>query len=162
MVNKVQHIFIVNRNSDRLKELTSLITERFGSLFLIKTFNDNNSAVNSINETTEIIVFDNSIESNNKEVTMLTMKHSFPGIKTIMRTSTDEIEMTIDDYCKRKSFYLFRKGKTWEKLSPFLYSVTNPIRKFYQEFLVRKFVVIFLLTFVLMGIGIYYVVRYFG
>ncbi len=162
MVDKTQHIFIVNRKPDRLHELVKLISDKFGSLFSIKTFNDNNSAVNSIDETTEIIVFDNSIESYNKDVTLLTMKNSFPRIKTIMRTSNDEIEMTLDDYCRRKAFYLFRKGKTWERFSPFIYNITSPIRKFYQEFLVRKFVVIFFLTFLLMGLGIWYVMNNYG
>lgn len=162
MVDKTQQIFIVNRKPDRLHELVVLVSGKFGSVFSIKTFNDNNSAVNSINESTEIIVFDNSLESYNKDVTLLTMKNSYPHIKTIMRTSDDEIEMMLDDYCKRKSFYLFRKGKTWEKFSPFLYNITNPMRKFYQEFLVRKFMVIFFLTFILMGFGIWFVISNYG
>src|SRR5688572_10540249 len=111
MDNKDQHIFIANRNPVRLKELTALVSDRFGSLFSIRIFNDNNSAVNSIDRNTEIIIFDNSLESDNKEVTLLTMKNSYPDIKSIMRTSNEEIEMAVDDHCRRKSFYLFRKGK---------------------------------------------------
>lgn len=160
MVTIVKHIFIANKNPVRLKELTALVTEKFGSLFSIRIFNDNNSAVNSIDDKTEIIIFDNSIESDNKETTLMTMKNSYPGIKTIMRSSNEDIEMAVDDYCRRKSFYLFRKGKTWEKLSPFIYNFTNPIRLFISEFFVRKFLVVFLITFLIMGIGIYYVMTY--
>jgi hypothetical protein len=160
MVNTIKHIFIANRNPARLKELSNLVTNRFGSLFSIRIFNDNNSAVNAIDDKTEIIIFDNSIESDNKEVTLMTMKNSFPGIISIMRTSNEDIQMAVDDYCKRKSFYLFRKGKTWERISPFLYTITKPIRYLVREFYVRKFLLVFLITFLLMGIGIYYIMCY--
>ncbi len=160
MENKNQHIFISNRNPVRLEELTKIISDRFGSLFSIRIFNDNNSAVNSIDGTTKIIIFDNSIESDNKETTLMTMKSTYPGVKSIMRTSDEDIEMAVDDYCRRRSFYLFRKGKTWERFSPYIYDFTNPIRLFIREFFVRKFLVVFLITFLVMGIGIYFAVNY--
>jgi DNA-binding NtrC family response regulator len=160
MVNTVKYIYVANRNPERLTELSVLLKERFGSLFSIRMFNDNNSAINSIDDKTEVVIFDNSIESDNKELTLMTMKNSHPKIKAVMRSTSSEIEMAVDDYCKRKSFYLFRKGKTWERISPFIYNVTYPIRVFVYEFFVRIFLVVFLLTFLLMGIGIYYVMNY--
>lgn len=160
METKAQHIFIANRNPVRLKELKTLISDRFGSLFSIKIFNDNNSAINSIDANTKIVIFDNSIESDNKQTTLMTMKSTYPGIKSIMRTSNEDIEMAVDDYCRRKSFYLFRKGKTWERFSPYIYDFTNPIRLFIREFFVRKFLFVFFITFLVMGIGIYLVMNY--
>jgi len=160
MAHTVKYILVANRKPERLKELLDLLQDRFGSLFILRGFNDNNSAINSIDDNTSIIIFDNSIESENKELALMTIKSTFPKVNAIMRSSNVEIEMAVDDFCKKNSYHLFRKGKSWERMSPFLYSITNPIRLFIKEFFVRKFLIVFLIVFVIMGLGIFLIMNY--
>lgn len=160
MITNVKYIFVANKNPARLKELSDFLKVRFGSVFSVREFNDNNSAINSIDDSTSVVIFDNSIDSNNKELTLMTMKNSYPKVKAIMRTTDSEIEMAVDDYCQKKSYHLFRKGKSWERVSPFIYSLTNPIRVFINEFFVRKFLAVFLIIFLVMGLGVLLIMNY--
>ena len=76
-----------------------------------------------------------------------------PKTEVIMLSCNEDMGVAIDSFRKGATDYVVKGDKAWKKITHIVRDIiTYPIRILVQEFKVSKFVAIFLLTFITMGI----------
>jgi len=149
------NFFIINDNKSLLDNLKKFLRDKFGAGLSIRTFRDNYSALQEMNEFSGIVIFDSEMDAETGGFTKHSIRKINPEIEIIMLSSNQEIGKSIDQYLHRKSLgSLGEKGKPEDKLKA---TGSRYTLVYFKEYIARRFLLIFLLTFVLMGFGVYYI-----
>ncbi len=156
------NLFIVDDNALMVTGLRSYLTNRFGKDLNISTFLTSESALKCVNENTHIVILDYYLENENGNEVLKSIKKINPKTEVIMLSNNEDMGVAIDSFRKGASNYVIKGDKAWKKITHIVLDIiTYPVRILVQEFKVTKFVAIFLLTFLVMGIAVVASMYYF-
>jgi DNA-binding NtrC family response regulator len=156
MNNNGINLFIVDDSLPTLTSLRNYLDTRFGRDLNIFTFLTGSNALKKINKTTGIVILDSNLKKENGNEILRSIKILNPKTKVIMLGSNEQIGIAIDAFKKGATDYVFRGRRTWKKISAMVKNIiTYPIRTMGKEFAVSKYMTMFLLTFLAVGVVAY-------
>lgn len=155
------NLFIVDDNKSMVAGLKHYIQNRFGSRVKISTFYDGESCLGKIDRNTHIVILDYFLGGKNGLEILKEIKNRNSETEVIMLSSNDDIGLMIESFKIGAKDYVIKGPSSWKKVSSIInYIVTAPIRIIVREFGVSKYMAIFLMTFVTMGIVVALVLHF--
>lgn len=153
MKSQGTNLFIVDDNILIVKALKQHLQSKFGEHLKVSTFTDGDSCLENVDENTHIVILDYFMEGKNGLDVLKSIKKINPKTEVIMLSSNEDISLAIETFRAGAKDYVLKGKGSWEKLARLVnYIVTEPIRMIVREFGVSKFMAIFLLTFITMGL----------
>ncbi len=154
------NLFIVDDNKLMAMDLKIYLQNKFGTSVKISTFSDGESCLEKVDENTNIVILDYFLDGKNGLEILKLIKTINPKTEVIMLSSNEDIALAIESFKMGAKDYVIKGNGSWKKLNKLVnYIVTEPIRILGREFGLSKYMAIFLITFVLMGIGIFFVLH---
>ena len=155
MKNQTLNLFIVDDNPVVAKGLQYYLDTRFGNNLNISSFTTGESALQKLDQSTNIVILDYFLDGEDGKEILKSIKSINPNVEVIMHSSNDDIGVAIDLFRNGASDYVLKGEKSWKKLTSILYkTLTYPVRIMVQEFGINKYLAMFLITFLAMGIGV--------
>lgn len=147
------NIFLVDDNKLTVTDLKHFLSNRFGADLNISVFYDGESCLEKIDEKTHIVILDYFLDGKNGLEVLKLIKEINPKTEVIMLSSNEDIVLAIDTFRNGATDYVIKGNGSLKKISKLVYRIiTEPIRIIVREFGVSKYMAIFLLTFVTMGV----------
>lgn len=152
------NLFIVDDNKLVLNDLKHYLINKFGMSVQISTFSDGESCLAKVDKQTHVVILDYFLNGQNGLEILKSIKDINPKTEVIMFTSNEEIGAAIESFKMGATDYILKGKGSSNKIYKLVYHIiTEPIRIIVREFGVSKYMAIFLLTFVTMGIVVYFV-----
>jgi DNA-binding NtrC family response regulator len=147
------NLFVVDDDKSTVAMLKNYLGRRFGTSLNISTFYSGESCLKNLNDQTHIVVLDYYLTGQNGLEILRSIKKKNPNTEVIMFSNNEDVATKIESFRAGATDYVI-KGKTaLKKITSTVYGIiTAPIRTMVKEFGVTKFMAIFLLTFVILGI----------
>lgn len=153
MNNQGLNIFIVDDNPLNVNAVKKYLDNKFGTKLNIFTFLSGKSVLEKIDKNTSMVILDYHLEGENGNEVLEKIKKINPGTEVIMLTSNEEIEIAIESFQKGASGFVIKGDNSWRKVIAFVNNViTDPILRMGREFGLPKFVIIFIATFLVVGL----------
>ena len=150
------NLFIVDDNKLMVIDLKHYLKNRFGGSVNISTFYDGESCLEEVDKDTNIVILDYFLEGKNGLETLKAIKAINPKTEVIMLSGNKDIALAIETFRMGAKDYVIKGNGAWKKITNLVgYVITEPIRILGREFGLSKYMAIFLITFVTMGIGIF-------
>ena len=161
MTTQALNLFIVEDNHFPTKSLSHYLRRKFGKKLKISTYFNDESALREVNKDTNIVILDYNKKNGNGIEVLESIKKINPATEVIMLSSNEEIEIAIDAYCKGAIDYVINDKTAWQKIGAIVAKIMMyPVHVLVKEFGVSKFVAIFLINFILVGIVSFVVLRF--
>jgi DNA-binding NtrC family response regulator len=159
MMNKQGYnLFVVDDNQLVVTGIRNFLENRFGASLNITTFLTGASALKEINKDTKMVILDYHLVGENGNDVLASIKKINPETKVIMLSSNETIEIAIESYQKGASSYIVKSNKALKKVMLHVYwSITKPLVKMGKELGLNKFMLIFLATFIIVGLLVWMV-----
>lgn len=155
------NLFIVDDNNLHVIALKNFLQNKFGVSVQISTFSNGESCLKKVDNTTHIVILDYFLEGKNGLEILKSIKAINPKTEVIMLSSNEDIALAIESFRTGATDYVIKGQSSWKKVAKLVDKIiTEPIRTMVREFGISKFMVIFSLTFITMGIAVYYFLRY--
>src|SRR4051812_2141296 len=153
MKTQTLNLYIVDDNLLMLTGLRNYLDKKFGNSIRISTFLTGAGLLKKIDGDTNIVILDYFLEGNNGNEILKSIKTINPKTEVIMLSSNEDIGVAIDSFRNGATDYVVKGEKAWKKIYSLVYGIiTYPIRILVKEFRVKKYLAIFLSTFVIMGV----------
>ena len=147
------NLFIVDDNKLMVADLKHYLQNRFGADVHISTFNNGESCLEKVDKNTHVVILDYFMDGKNGLEILKLIKAINPKTEVIMLSSNEDIALAINSFRMGAKDYVLKGQGSWKKITKLVYHIiTEPIRILVREFGVSKYMAIFLLTFVLMGV----------
>ncbi|MES2587341.1 MAG: response regulator [Bacteroidota bacterium] len=158
---KKLNLFIVDDDRLMTTTLKHFLDTKFGNDITISTFSNGESCLEKVDKTTDIVLLDYMLEGKNGLEILKLIKKINPKTEVIMLSSNEDIALAIDSFRAGAKDYVVKGKGSWIKINRLVMRViTKPIRILVKEFGISKFMAIFLLTFVTMGVIVYCVMNF--
>jgi DNA-binding NarL/FixJ family response regulator len=155
------NLFIVDDNPLMVTGLRNYLDGRFGTNLNITTFSKGEDALKMVDENTKIVILDYHLEGENGNDVLKNIKKINPKTEVIMLSSNEEIGVAIDSFREGATDYVVKGKKSLKKVSLLVYDIIiYPVRLMGKEFGINKYLAIFLLTFLAVGVGVYFALKY--
>jgi DNA-binding NtrC family response regulator len=155
------NLFIVDDNASLANSLQLFLETKFGNELKINTFTDGESALKMVNESTNIVILDCNLNDMNSNVVLKKIKQINAKTEVIMLTSNADIEMAINAFKNGATDFVVKGKNSFGKIRLLVENIiTYPIKFLVREMKISKFLAIFLLTFITMGIVVLLVYKY--
>ncbi|MGZ4034358.1 MAG: response regulator [Bacteroidia bacterium] len=156
------NLFIVDDNPTVASDLKNYLKNRFGNGIHISTFYDGDSCLKKVDKNTNIVILDYFLNGKNGNEVLKMIKKINPKTEVIMLSGNEDIAVAIEAFRKGATDFVIKGPGAWKKITKIVsYIVTAPIRILVREFGVSKFMAIFLMTFITMGIVVALVLHFF-
>lgn len=153
MNNQCINLFIIDDNPLVVTGLRNFLNKKFGSSIKISTFFTGESALKLVDKNTGIVILDYYLKGENGNEILASIKELNPKTEVIMLTSNENVSDAIEAFRRGASDYLIKGESAWKKVARHVYkTITDPILKMGKEFGLSKFLVIFLTTFIFVGL----------
>ena len=147
------NVFIVIDNDLTLKEFSKHISENFGQRMNILSFKTMNETLTHLDENPDFVVLDNALKDENISEFQMRVKNNNPQVKVLMLTSNQEVGIALNEFFNQPINSIVNDKKLMKKIPSMVYrAAVFPIYLLTREFRINKFVAIFILTFVTVGI----------
>jgi len=147
------NLFIVDDNKLLAIDLKHYLQNRFGADVNISTFNNGDSCIEKIDKTTDVVILDYFMDGKNGLEVLKSIKTINPKTEVIMLSGNEDMAIAIETFRSGAKDYVIKGNGSWKKITKLLQLIImEPIRIMVREFGVSKFMAIFLLTFVTMGV----------
>lgn len=147
------NLFIVDDSKLQATDLKHFLQNRFGADINISTFNDGESCIEKIDNDTHIVILDYTMEGKNGLEVLKEIKLINPKTEVIMLSGNEDMAVAIQTFRSGAKDYVIKGQGSWKKVTKLVQNIImEPIRIMVREFGISKFVAIFLLTFVTMGV----------
>jgi len=146
-------LFIIDDNPLLVADLRIYLEDVFGETLTISIFNTGESALKKIDKETHIVIIDYYLPGENGNEILKSIKEINPKTEVIMLTSNEDIKAAIDAFRNGATDYVIKGAKSEKKIGSLIYSIlAYPIRVLTREFGISKYVAIFILTFISVGV----------
>ncbi len=154
IMNSNNHrLFIIDDNQLLVADLRIYLESVFGETLTISTFNSGESALAKVDNETHIVILDYDLPGENGNEILKSIKAINPKTEVIMLTTNEDIKTAIDAFRNGAADYVIKGAKAEKKIQSLIYRIlTYPIHLLTREFKVSKYVAIFILTFISMGL----------
>jgi DNA-binding NtrC family response regulator len=154
------NLFIVDDNKSMVTALKHYLQNKFGLDVKISTFYDGESCLEKVNKDTHIVILDHFLNGKNGLEVLKLIKAKNPKTEVIMLSSNEDIALAIDSFRAGAKDYVIKGPSSWKKITKLVsHIITEPIRIIIREFGVSKYMAIFLLTFLTMGVVVFCVLH---
>lgn len=154
------NLFIVDDNKLVVTDLKYYLQNRFGNGIQISTFSDGESCLRAVDMDTHIVILDYFLNGKNGLETLKQIKKINPKTEVIMLSGNEDIATAIDTFRAGAKDYVVKGQGAYKKILKLVnFIITEPIRVMVREFGVSKFMAAFLLTFVTMGVVVFFVLH---
>jgi DNA-binding NtrC family response regulator len=162
MTTQGLNLYIVDDNEMMVTALKQYLKKRFGNALKISTFFDGESCIKKIDRETDIVVLDYYMDGKNGLETLKSIKEINPETEVIMLSSNEDIGLAIESFREGASDFIIKGPTAWSKLTLLIGNIfTAPIRIIVREFGVSKFIAIFFMTFLTIGLIVITVLKFF-
>ena len=145
-------IFVVINNVSVLTNLYKYLREEFNQRFTILTFKTINETVNHLDKKPDIVVLDNALINENISEFQELIENKNPQVKVLMLSSHKQVGKALNESLKTPTPEVNPKEPRRTFYSMLYAAAVYPINLLTREFKVSKFVAIFILTFITVGI----------
>ncbi len=157
--NKFQ-LFIVDDDDKMAQGLEKHISNKFGNIFNVSVFNSGALALKNLNAHTGMVILDYELKGENGNDVLKAIKLKNPKTEVVMLTSNEDINVAIESFKKGAMDYIIKNDRAWKKINSTILTVLMyPVNILIREFGVNKYLAIFLLVFLVMGVGVFYVMK---
>lgn len=147
------NLFIVDDNKSLVTALKQYLHRKFGFSLNISTFNNGDSCLQQVNKNTHIVILDHHMEGKNGVEVLKSIKAINPKTEVIMLSSSNDFDVAIQSFKAGATDYVVKGSQSWQKVTRLVYrTITAPIKMISKEFGVSKYMAIFMLTFLTMGV----------
>jgi DNA-binding NarL/FixJ family response regulator len=147
------NLFIVDDNKLMVETLKQYLQSKFGLDIRISTFNDGDSCLSKVDKDTNVVILDYFMKGKNGLEVLKEIKVINPKTEVIMLSNNENMALAIEMFRAVATDYVVKGSNSWSKISNLVnHIVTAPIRLMVDEFRLSKYMAVFLLTFVTMGI----------
>ncbi len=154
------NLFIVDDNRLMVADLKYYLKNRFGNAINVSTFDDGESCLINLKKDTHIVILDYHMEGKNGLETLKLIKEKNPKTEVIILSRNEDIAIAIETFRQGAKDYVIKGQGAWKKVTKLInLIITEPIRIIVREFGITKFAAIFLLTFVTMGVVVFFVTQ---
>lgn len=155
------NLFIVDDNPQVVSGLHSYLTKRFGEKLNISVFSSGITALNDLKSDTDIVILDYVQQGGKDNEVLNSIKVKNPKTELIRLSGNEEIGSAIDAYENNESRSANNQLNIWTRGKPMIRRfISYPVRILVQEFGINKYIAMFLLTFTIMGVGVFFALRY--
>lgn len=153
MSTQGMNLFIVDDDKLVVSDLKIYLNHRFGNDINISTFYDGESCLEKLDMDTHVVILDYFLNGQNGLEILKLIKEKNPKTEVIMLSGNEDIALAIQSFRNGATDYVIKGQGALKKISKLILNIiTEPIRIIVREFGVSKFMAIFLLTFITMGI----------
>jgi DNA-binding NarL/FixJ family response regulator len=147
------NLFIVDDNKLLATDLKFFLENKFGTELIITNFSDGESCLKKVTDQTNIVILDYFLEGKNGLEILKAIKRINPQTEVIMLSGNENIAIAIQTFRAGAKDYVVKGSSDFKKITKIITQILlAPINLIVREFGVSKFVAIFLLTFVIMGV----------
>jgi DNA-binding NtrC family response regulator len=145
--------FIINNDPSTISKIRNHLDRKFGKLLKISTFLTGRTALQNMDANTRIVILDNCLAGESEADVKKSIKLKNPDTEVIMLSSTEEIASAIHNYCELTPDSPARSERNWKRVSRRIQKILSyPIYLLVREFGVSKFVAIFLMAWLTIGV----------
>lgn len=153
MDNNHHRLFIIDDNPLLVADLRIYLESVFGETLTISTFNSGESALKKVDKETHIVILDYHLPGENGNEILKSIKAINPKAEVIMLTSNEDIKTAIDAFRNGVTDYVIKGAKAEKKIQSLIYRILSyPIHVLTREFGISKYVAIFALIFISIGL----------
>jgi DNA-binding NarL/FixJ family response regulator len=154
------NVFIADEDQIMTTALKNDLKQQFGSNIEITVFNDGKQCLENMHENVHMVILVYDFKKKSAPVNGIDLlkfiKKKYPMTEVVMHSSNDDIRIILKSIKKGASSYVVKESNSFSHIRSIINRrFTEPIRRIIREFGVRKFVVIFLGVFLLMGIVVW-------
>lgn len=155
------NLFIVDDDPMVSMALSQHLTHRFGSELNITTFQSGKSALEKITSDTNMVILDLMLKGEDGNEILKSIKEISPRTEVVIFSSHFEMETAIRSFRNGATDYVLKGHKSGKKISSLVFhALTYPLRVMVQEFGINKYVAMFLLTFIAIGLGVFLTLKF--
>ncbi len=160
METKKLNLFIVDDDKPMVTALKKYLDDTFGATIKISTFYDGESCLKNLTDQTHIVVLDYFLNGKNGIEVLKEIKNISPKTEVIMFTSNEDIATAIKAFRTGAKDYIVKGKDSWQKLMSLINNIiAKPIKNWVREFGVAKFILLFFLTFFIMGTAVVWILK---
>ncbi|MDF2438389.1 MAG: hypothetical protein K0Q95_2765 [Bacteroidota bacterium] len=157
MANQQLNVFIADEDQIMTAALRNDLKQQFGSNINITVYNDGKECLEHMHENVHMVILAYDFKKKNSPVNGVDLlkfiKKKYPLTEVVMHSSNDDIRVILTSIKKGASSYVVKEANSFSHIRSIINRrFTEPIRRIIREFGVKKFVVIFLTIFLVMGI----------
>jgi len=139
--------------------LKSYLQKKFGDRLNITTFQSSENCLENLSRNTHVVILDHTANGRQEMEMQRSIKAINPQTEVIM--FTDEAGIAAGLYRKESRGYVTGNNRLLNSISHLINrTITEPVRYIIREFGVSTFMVIFLTTFISMGLVVYFVLKH--
>ena len=147
------NLFIVDDNKLLVADLKNYLKNKFGVSLEISIFYDGESCLANVNEDTHIVILDYNMEGKNGLEILKLIKEKNPKTEVIMLSSNEDIAVSIETFRAGAKDYILKGYGSLTMISKLVNNIiTAPIKLLVKEFGISRYMAMFLLVFV--GVGL--------
>lgn len=159
-VIKTINLSIIDENKQALSNLKHYLETKFGSEIKVSIFKDGESCLRSLTKQTHIVVLNPVLKDKEGLEVLKSIKKINSKIEVIILSSDENISNAIELFRSGAKDLVINGKGSWKRIGQLVtHLVTAPIRILVREFKISKYMAIFLLTFITMGIIVFFVSR---
>ena len=148
------NLFIVDDNKLAVTNLQYYLQNKFGASINVSIFYDGESCLKMVDRDTEIVILDYFMEGKNGLDVLKSIKTINPKTEVIMLSGNEDIALAIETFRAGAKDYVIKGNGSLKKVTKIVhYIITAPMRLLVDEFRVSKYMAIFLITFITMGLA---------
>lgn len=154
------NLFIVDDNKLVVADLNNYLHDKFGISLKITTFNNGEDCLQQLDAETHIVILDYFLNGENGLEILKKIKEKNRKTEVIMLSSNENIALAIQLFRSGAKDYVIKGRSGLKKITKIVYKIiTDPINRIVKEFRVLKYMKVFLLIFVVMGLIVFFVLR---
>ncbi|MCC6371869.1 MAG: response regulator [Bacteroidia bacterium] len=158
MKDRPLNLIIIDDDSAISKGLEGFLHSRFKQELAITLFNSGEAALKSVGNDTDIVILDYNLKHENGNEILKEIKRINASVEVIMLTSNEDVGIAIDAFRKGARDYVIKgNSKAWKRVADTVYAIIiYPVNILVKEFGVSKYLAIFVLVFLVLGIAVFF------
>lgn len=161
METHAHKLFIVDNDEPMAIALRNYLHSKFGTALKIFLFKNGEKCLQNIDEETDLIVMDPSINKPGGRNLLRSIKKISPHTEVILFSNNEDVTSAIESYKKGADVVVSKNTGGIKRMTGFINRViTQPIRRIFGEYSLTAFVFIFIAIFALVGIIAFIFIRF--
>lgn len=157
MKNRPLNLMIIDDDIAISQDLKRFLYKRFKRDLTITLFNSGKAALKCIGNDTDIVILDYNLRHENGNEILRKIKRINSSVEVIMLTTNEDVSVAIGAFRKGARDYVIKgNSKAWKRVSDGIHAIIiYPLHVMVEEFGVSKYLAIFLLVFLIIGLTVF-------
>lgn len=157
MKDRPLNLIIIDDDLGISQDLKRFLYERFKRDLNITLFNSGKEALKCMGNDTDIVILDYNLRHENGNEILRKIKRINSSVEIIILTTNEDVSVAIDSFRKGARDYVIKgNSKAWKRVSDGIHAIIiYPVNVMVKEFGVSKYLAIFLLVFLIIGLTVF-------